>query len=53
MAYPGGEARREPARLDLDRHLNRLRHGCKITCDANLLACRDPPGAFWLTERAG
>ncbi len=53
MAYPGGEASLEPARLDLDRHLKRLLHGRKITWEPNLLACREPPCAFWLTDTAG
>ncbi len=53
MAYPGGEASREPARYDLDRHPERLLDARKITWDANLVACREPPCALWLTALAG
>lgn len=42
MAYPMGEAKPEPLRVDFDRRIKLEFHGARITSDGGLL-----PAASW------
>ena len=53
MAYPTGEAKLEPLRVDFDRRLKLEFHGSRVTSDAGLLPYRDLDDALGLTELGG
>ena len=53
MAYPVGEAKREPLRVDFDRRLELEFHGGRTTLDAGLLAYRKLDDALGPTEPGG
>jgi len=52
MAYPMGEARPEPLRVNFDRRIKLEFHGARITSDGGLLAYRELDDAFELTDVA-
>ena len=53
MAYPMGEARRTPLRVNFDRRLKLEFHGRDISSDAGLLPYRELDDALGLSELGG
>ncbi len=53
MAYPMGEAKLEPLRVDFDRRLKLEFHGSDISSDGGLLPYRELDHALGLTEAGG
>ena len=53
MAYPTGEAKLEPLRVNFDRRLKLEFHGSRVTSDAGLVPYRDLDDALGLTELGG
>ena len=53
MAYPMGEAKVEPLRVDFDRRLRLEFHGSDISSDGGLLPYRELDHALGLTELSG
>jgi len=53
MAYPMGEAKLEPLRVDFDRRLKLEFHGSDLSSDAGLLPYRELDDALGLTELGG
>ncbi len=53
MAYPMGEAKPEPLRVDFDRRLKLEFHGSDISSDGGLLPYRELDDALGLTEVGG
>jgi hypothetical protein len=50
VAYPMGESRLEPLRVDFDRRIKLEFHGARITSDRGLLAYGELDDAFGLTD---
>ena len=53
MAYPMGEAKWDPLRVDFDRRLQLEFHGSKVTTDVGFLAYRELDDALELNVMAG
>ncbi len=53
MAYPMGEAKLEPFRVDFDRRLKLEFHGSDISSDGRLFPYRELDHALELTELGG
>ena len=53
MAYPMGEAKLEPLRVDFDRRLKLEFHGSDISSDGGLVPYRELDDALGLTELGG
>ena len=53
MAYPMGEAKLDPLRVDFDRRLKLEFHGSDNSSDGGLLSYRELDDALGLTELAG
>ncbi len=53
MAYPMGEAKIEPLRVDFDRRLKLEFHGSDISSDGGLFPYRELDHALGLTELGG